>query len=780
MKPNDLINLESPDAIFTTLFAKLHEMGPIDQQDLETLSYLKRFHPDNFEKEEKQLMYLLGLFYKTDEPEDLLSFSYSIFSQAIQSETGQSFTPVQASIRKKIIANKYFSFSAPTSAGKSFLFRELIKQESGDIIIVVPSRALIAEYILAVREIVKDQKDILILQFVDDVNINKTSRRIFIVTPERASEIFKSPDSYKPSLFLFDEAQISEEKIRGITFDAFVRRSAKIFPGAKKVFAHPFIENPEAQLIKHDFEKDSAFERYQQNSVGKIYLNFNKKTNKFECFSPFIKDAHLKNNKCDFPYDVVQEKLVSGGSVLIYITKTSIYDKSFEDTFEHYIALCSAIVNTDANEIIDEIEELIGAKGKDSELVELMRKGVVIHHGSIPLAVRFLIEKFTNLGFSKICFATSTLAQGVNMPFDIVWVENVRFSGTKEDRVLGLKNLIGRAGRSTNTKNNFDYGYIIVRNVKSFVEKLIESSSLSTSSQLDEGSHDLPDDLSEFIHAVREGELNDEYNLPNKKTDRLRSSESYLLIVRALDFLFRDGKLIDGSAYQDMTKTERLKLKTAFAGIYELSLGRELKLGEKTVLSASITILLWQIQGKTFKELLGLRYSYLTKQDEQRKIRKQHKAGIIPLDECNKLIGQLAITYSAIPHSLPDSKLTSPLPSRFRRKTISDFNYDLIVYDTYDFLDKVISFSLADVFIAAFDQYHEVSQDVRASEMVNYFKYGTNDEKEIWLLRYGFSIEEAEKIKELVLSIDENEIIFDENINVRNNFHIKKIVERYL
>lgn len=780
MKPADIINSEAPEVVLSELIHRLHTDGPVDPKDLETLAYLKYFHRETFLAEEKKIMYLLGLFYKTDDPNDLLSLSYSIFSQTILAETGQKFTPVQASIRNKIQYNKYFSFSAPTSTGKSFLFRELIKDQVNDIVIVVPSRALIAEYILAVREIVEGRNDILILQFIDDVNKRKTSRKIFIVTPERASDIFKTPERFNPSLFLYDEAQISEEKTRGVSFDALVRRADRVFPDAKKVFAHPFIVNPEAQLIKHDFDEESDAVAYNQSTVGKIYLGYDRNKSKFELFSPFIEGGHLISNKEDFTKDIVEEILLSGGSLLVYISKTSIYEKRFEDDFEYYISLCNIITSPEAIEIVDEIEELIGAKGKSSELVDLMKRGVVIHHGSIPLAVRFLIEKFTNAGFAKICFATSTLAQGVNMPFDIVWIENSRFSGSNEDKTLGLKNLIGRAGRSTSVKNSFDYGYVIVKNIREFISRFNGTSRLAEQSLIETDPDSVPEDLSEFINAVKNDDFNDSYNLPNCKTKRLESASADKLIKFVLDFLFTEGKIINGNTYQESSDSNRRKLKTALAGIYEISLGRGIFVGEKTVLSASITILLWQIQGKSFKELLGLRYSYLTNQKQQRKYKKQARRGKITPSTCKKLIDNIAITYSAIPYSLPNSTLKSRLPSRFQYKKMKDFNYDLVVYDTYDFLDKVISFSLSDIFIAAFDQYYVRTSDSRANEMVNYFRYGTNNKKEIWLIRYGFSIEEAELIKTYVVAIDENEILFSTSINEPQNQAIRQVVSRYL
>lgn len=71
---------------------------------------------------------------------------------------------------------------------------------------------------------------------------------------------------------MLDEAQISEDEIRGMKFDSFVRRIDKVIPDAKKVFAHPFVSNPDAQLIKHNFNHDSSYKTYNQHSVGKIYF----------------------------------------------------------------------------------------------------------------------------------------------------------------------------------------------------------------------------------------------------------------------------------------------------------------------------------------------------------------------------------------------------------------------------------------------------------------------------------------------------------------------------
>jgi hypothetical protein len=197
------------------------------------------------------------------------------------------------------------------------------------------------------------------------------------------------------------------------------------------------------------------------------------------------------------------------------------------------------------------------------------------------------------------------------------------------------------------------------------------------------------------------------------------------------------------------------------------------------VLTSSIAILLWQIQGKSFRELLGSRHSYLTRRTDQRRLRRQHRVGEITDEQYANEFRKLTIRYTPIATQLPKSTLTRA-PSRFdENESVANINYDLLVYDTYDYIDKVISFSLADIYVAAFNQYYEETADERAQSMVNYFKYGTDDTTEIWLLRYGFSFEDIDLISSHVRSIDENEIRFYKSIQGLGDKLIMDLVARY-
>lgn len=777
MSPKEIKRTQEPLAGISKILARIHTDGPVDHQDLHELACFKLFHPDEFQKVEPKLMYLLGLFYKTEPPDDFLSFVYGQYRDEIMEETGHSLTPVQASIRQNILDNRYFSFSAPTSAGKSYLLREILRNEVSDVIIVVPSRALIAEYLAEVFAIFADDPSVLILQFIDYINLKRTRKRIFVVTPERALEATRSAIVFDVGLLIFDEAQISEEEVRGIGFDAFVRRSDSLFPNAKKVFAHPFVENPSAQLEKHNFADQASAKNYRQGSVGKLFIQIHNNGNQY-LFSPHIDGGHRLTNCLLNETDQAAAAIETGEGLLVFTSKSSIISGEYKEAFSDYLDLCDEVADEDGVEIINEIVDLIGAEGRDSDLVSQMRRGVVIHHGSIPLAVRTLIERFTRLGLAKICFATSTLAQGINMPFKVVWIHNLAFYGSREDKALGLKNLIGRAGRTSQNTNDFDYGFVIVEHARSFTERFQERIRISAESVLDRDEGEIPEDWREFVEAIKEESIDDDLNLPESQVERLSGDEVMKAAGTVLGILFPSDDILTSIEYSNLEQPVRRKLKDAFHLIFEHSVNRPLEAGEKGVLSAGITILLMKVQGRSFKEILAIRYNYVTKRSERRKLARLLQRRKIDEEEYSSRLAEIMVDFSMPPHTLPNSKLTHSY-NAFAGISVEDLEYDRLVYDTYDYLDKVISFSLSDVYVAAFTLYFEKVGDPNALRFANYMRHGTADEIEIALLRYGFTLDELDIIAPHVESIDENEIVFKSSVSNVRRSRVLELVKRY-
>ena len=756
------------------IIKEIHEEGPINTANLECLALIKHFHPRLFRQREKELLYVMGLFYKVSEPSSVLEEVYSIYSDAIKETTGRQFTPVQADAYKRIEEKKFFSFSAPTSAGKSYLFRELILGATGDIIIVVPSRALIAEYLNSLRHIVG--KNVLVLQFIDNINIAKTERRVFVITPERGNELFSYKDTFNIQLFLFDEAQLSEEKYRGIEFDAFVRRVSVEFPQSTKVFAHPFVKNPQAQIEKHSFGQDMSYAMaYEQNTVGKIFLTIENGEMKY--FSPY----NNGENFVTVERDIIREILQNDGTILIYSSKAKLYTKQYIREYWQYLKYCPKLTDQNALKYIDTIRSYIGAskKGtkKQSLVVRLMERGIVIHHGSMPLRMRMIIEEFVRNNYAKLCFATSTLKQGINMPFDAVFVDN--YYGMD---VLTLKNLIGRSGRSSAMADTFEFGYTIIdkKHLNSFCKTMQQAYVLTPESKLDAKQDDIDEDNLDLVEAIQQNTFDIESRLTKSQLERISCEEVQNKVGYIIENLFIDGRILTGNEYyENLSNQQRTKLKNAFKDIYVSHLRRqELTSVEQAILSTSIPILLWHIQGKAFKEVLALRYSYLTKLSEQRFIKAKEKKGEISTVEANRLISKMTVRFSQAPTTLPNKNAKKR--SDFEARTlVANLDYDTLVFDTYDYIDKVIGISLSDPLCAAFALYYKETGDVRADLMCKYIRYGTNDSTEIWLLKYGFSFEEISWIKGYVSHVDDQEIRFSQNVNSLPDEKIE-VLSRYL
>ena len=98
--------------------------------------------------------------------------------------------------------------------------------------------------------------------------------------------------------------------------------------------------------------------------------------------------------------------------------------------------------------------------GIDSNELFLLRRGIAVHHGQLPIRVRRLMTDVIRAGATPVTIATSTLTEGVNLPFDVVLVPSIvrrQFDGYLPNGKPKYKwpilspaeflNLAGRAGR---------------------------------------------------------------------------------------------------------------------------------------------------------------------------------------------------------------------------------------------------------------------------------------------------------------------------------------------
>ena len=194
------------------------------------------------------------------------------------------------------------------------------------------------------------------------------------------------------------------------------------------------------------------------------------------------------------------------------------------------------------------------------------------------------------------------------MPFDVIFLDRLESS-----KSLSVKNLIGRAGRSTNL-NEFDFGYVIInsiskisefRNIINRDEILDEESALENSEQKD-------NDYNDFKAAILNDTYSDEFNLTEKDLEKLTSESTEVVIRNILDTVFENNEIVPlNKLNQDIS--DRLDLYSNFRKLYAIFLNQPLDDGEGNVLDTAIKIMLWQVHGKTFKNIYWYRYSHASK-----------------------------------------------------------------------------------------------------------------------------------------------------------------------
>ena len=754
----DILSDESPENSLEALLNKLHREGPTKSVDLEKLAYYKKFHAQVFGEYEESFLSALGLFYKIEKPENFLSLVLSRFGSQYEEEFGRKLTPVQASIRYALEEYRAISISAPTSAGKSFSIKDYIVSELSNAVIIVPSRALVDEYLQSLQTIFGFNKGVLVSAFVDEVFTSRDLTRIFVLTPERARELFAKSYDFSIDTFFFDEAQISEDLSRGVLFDVLLRQIKQSFPDAKLIFAHPFVLNPEAQITKHQLESYSSFSKaYTHGAVGRICVQKHN-NNKSYYFSPNVENGHRVSECIEFDGSFEEFAFDGTKTVLIYTSKTGLYSGSYKKDYKRYIERYEILEDVEALELVELVEEKIGARQQEhySDLVELMRRGVVIHHGSVPLDVRFIIEDFVKKGFGKLCFATSTLSQGVNMPFDVVWLDKMRIMGDNEnERALSFKNLIGRAGRLTERKK-FDYGYVFTKNAKLFLQRMNGDFVLNEESFVTNESMIVEEELKELVKSIKDGSFDDDVYAPQSRVSRLTQSSLLNTYSEVLAKIYADDQIASENI-KKLTTKDRLRLIYLLKDIYEAFIGRNLYDGERAVFEQALIIYMNILQGSSFKDVVRKRYAYIANLSTAR-------SGL-----CK---------FSQEAAHLPNASLTSTYPLFESGTKARDVSYDTIVYDTYDYIDRVLSFSINEKLSIAFRAYRSVTGDPKADKFVELLRFGTNDTTYTLLLRYGFSADIIEELIKYISFINETEIGF-QNLSSAPE-HILEAIRWYL
>ncbi len=358
------------------------------------------------------------------------------------------FTDNQYKIFESLKNHNHFSFSGPTSLGKSFIInsflRHLIVEHRGtdNLAILVPSRALINQTVNKLKNEFKNETNYKILAHPTVPNMlrNDTSRYIFVFTPERLIAYLSNIDNPKIDYLFVDEAHkiVALKDTRSPLFYHAIlqaeRKSVKLF------FASPNVENPE--IFLQIFEKNQEEKIVIKSSPvaqNRYFLDLIDK--KCLMFSDLSKDYNVDVDISSSDFNKWLQKLGVNN-------KNIIYCNSKEDTITYALEFANTLENK-KSEKITKVKEIIKEYLHDEYyLIDCIDKGVAFHFGNLPQLIREKIEWLFEEKELDYLFCTSTLLEGVNLPAKNIFILANQI-GVSKFTDVDFWNLAGRAGRMT-------------------------------------------------------------------------------------------------------------------------------------------------------------------------------------------------------------------------------------------------------------------------------------------------------------------------------------------
>lgn len=180
--------------------------------------------------------------------------------QEVPDGVGHVFTDIQYDLFSKLISSREFSFSGPTSMGKSFVIKAFLRcaiqnTPQENFIILVPSRALINQYAIELKSemgalLETNNYKIVTNSNIAELPINEQCNYVLILTPERLISYISQEKNPSIGFLFVDEAHklAQTEDARSITTYTSIEKTLKKYPDIKLYFASPNVSNPEILL----------------------------------------------------------------------------------------------------------------------------------------------------------------------------------------------------------------------------------------------------------------------------------------------------------------------------------------------------------------------------------------------------------------------------------------------------------------------------------------------------------------------------------------------------
>ncbi|MCC8137614.1 MAG: DEAD/DEAH box helicase [Clostridiales bacterium] len=363
------------------------------------------------------------------------------------------------------LSDPCFSYSGPTSMGKSFIMRMFIKDEvvlqgaKKNYALIVPTKALINE---VRRSVINDLGDNLdkcnyrVVTAASDIALEEQHNFVLVLTPERLLYLLISnPDLQIDYLFLDEAHKLSGKNSRGPFYYKVVDMLLNRPQRPHFIFASPNIPNPQVYLrlmnevIETGDESKLASTyspviqvKFLMDLQGRKIGIYNEKTGKvikvadIKVAGTRLKDILLlfEAKNLRLPPEKRTQTIVyyNGRAKAIAAARDYVSSPGIQEKHDRELDALSK----------DITQEVHG----DYYLADMIKKGVAYHIGYLPASIRTRIETLFQAGKITIMFCTSTLLEGVNLPADNLFITDNKIFRSEMSPV-DFRNLIGRVGR---------------------------------------------------------------------------------------------------------------------------------------------------------------------------------------------------------------------------------------------------------------------------------------------------------------------------------------------
>lgn len=361
-------------------------------------------------------------------------------------------TDAQYAIAEGMREEDFFSFSGPTSLGKSFIIKDalydIVRRDELNghcVVVLVPTKALIGQTANDLRDLLLDVPEVNVATYPSLPRIlrQKYQRTVFVLTPERLLRYLANPVR-EIDYLVVDEAQkvIAKNDARSSLYYHAIVEATRRF-ATKLVFASPSIKNPELFLELFGRATNGALAVRERTVAQQRF------------FVDLIARHQYHFSGLDQEPRQLSAAPTAGDAAALVIERSGdrkaiVYVNGSTRSSELALRLADAL-----GEVSDpKIDELINYARqyvhREYFLARTLKHGVAYHHGKMPQEVRERVEKAFADPDSPLRYVvcTSTLLEGVNLPAKNIFVLSDKH-GSRNFSKIDFENLVGRAGRLT-------------------------------------------------------------------------------------------------------------------------------------------------------------------------------------------------------------------------------------------------------------------------------------------------------------------------------------------